>query len=93
VHDEWVLPFCPSVLLSVRTKELDMAKDRQGQDYITLQQVLKLMNVVQTGGQAKQLIQSGEVKVNSIVETRRRKKLYAADRVEVYGEVYQIGEE
>jgi ribosome-associated protein len=70
-----------------------MAKDRQGQDYITLQQVLKLMDVVQTGGQAKQLIQSGEVKVNGIVETRRRKKLYVGDTVEVYGEVYEIGEE
>lgn len=70
-----------------------MAKDTQGQDYITLQQVLKLMNVAETGGQAKQLIQSGEVKVNSHIETRRRKKLYPGDTVEIYGEVYQIGEE
>lgn len=70
-----------------------MAKETQEQDYITLQQLLKLMDVVGTGGQAKQLIQSGEVKVNSIVETRRRKKLYPGDSVEVYGEVYEIGEE
>lgn len=63
------------------------------QSYITLQQVLKLANVVETGGQAKYMIQNGEVKVNGAIETRRRKKLYPGDVVEVAGELYQIGEE
>ena len=61
--------------------------------YITLQQVLKLANVVETGGQAKHVIQNGEVKVNGAIETRRRKKIYPGDVVEVAGEVYHIGEE
>ena len=61
--------------------------------YITLQQVLKLANVVETGGQAKYMIQNKEVKVNGAIETRRRKKIYPGDVVEVAGEVYHIGEE
>ena len=61
--------------------------------YITLQQVLKLANIVESGGQAKYVIQNGEVKVNGVVETRRRKKIYPGDAIEVAGETYQIGEE
>ena len=53
---------------------------------IKLDQFLKLAQVVQTGGQAKQLIQGGYVSVNGIVETRRGRKLQVGDRVEVDGE-------
>ena len=42
---------------------------------IRLDQFLKLADVVQSGGEAKQLIQSGEVIVNGEVETRRKKQL------------------
>ena len=61
--------------------------------YITLQQVLKLANLVETGGQAKYVIQNGEVKVNGEIETRRRKKIYPGDVIEIAGEIYHIGEE
>ena len=53
---------------------------------IKLDQFLKLAQVVQTGGQAKQLIQAGYVLVNGVVETRRGRKLQAGDTVEVDGE-------
>jgi len=46
---------------------------------------------VPTGGQAKQLIQSGMVLVNQEVETRRRKKLSAGDVVSIDGEEYDVG--
>jgi ribosome-associated protein len=36
---------------------------------------------IPTGGQAKQLIQQGHVRVNGQVETRRRRKLVAGDEV------------
>ena len=49
--------------------------------------------MVETGGQAKYMIQNGEVKVNGAIETRRRKKIYPGDVVEVAGELYHIGEE
>jgi len=42
---------------------------------IRLDQVLKLLGVVTSGGQAKVLIQSGEVSVDGAVETRRGRKL------------------
>lgn len=52
---------------------------------LRLDHFLKQRNVTETGGQAKLLIQSGEVKLNGVVETRRRKKLSAGDVVEVRG--------
>ncbi|MEC7430323.1 MAG: RNA-binding S4 domain-containing protein [Planctomycetota bacterium] len=57
---------------------------------LTLDQFIKLCGVVGTGGQAKQLIQGGEVLVNGEVETRRRKKLVPGDQVEVAGELFQV---
>ena len=57
---------------------------------LALDQFLKLCGIVGTGGQAKQLIQGGEVIVNGEVETRRRKKLTLGDRVEVAGEVFEV---
>jgi ribosome-associated protein len=53
---------------------------------IKLDQFLKQMQVVATGGQAKLLIQGGEVTVNGEVETRRGRKLVAGDQVEVWGQ-------
>jgi ribosome-associated protein len=55
-------------------------------DYIKLDQFLKHMQVVSTGGQAKFLVQEGEVMVNGAVETRRGRKLVNGDRVEVMGQ-------
>ncbi len=56
------------------------------EETIRLDQFLKLAQVAATGGQAKQLIQSGQVQVNGLVETRRGRKLYHGDRVQVDGE-------
>ncbi len=53
---------------------------------LCLDQFLKLCGLVSTGGQAKLLIQGGEVMVNGLVETRRRKKLSPDDVVELGGE-------
>ncbi len=60
---------------------------------IQLDQFLKLANVVGTGGQAKRLIQGGEVKLNGEVETRRKKKLFPGDVVEVFDLVLEVGVE
>lgn len=50
---------------------------------IRLGQFLKLANIVQDGFEAKIRIQNGEVKVNSIVETRRGRQLKHLDIVTV----------
>jgi len=57
---------------------------------LCLDQFLKLRSIVETGGQAKMLIQDGQVKVNGEVETRRRRKLVATDIVEVGGEKWPV---
>ena len=46
-----------------------------------LDQFLKWIGVAQTGGEAKQLIISGFVSINSQVETRRGRKLKNGDLV------------
>src|SRR4028119_108107 len=46
---------------------------------ITLGQALKASDLVGSGGEAKVLIQAGEVLVNGEVETRRGRKLAAGD--------------
>jgi ribosome-associated protein len=57
---------------------------------ITLGQALKAANVVGTGGEAKVLIQTGEVRVNGEVETRRGLKLREGDVVEVGDERIEV---
>ena len=52
---------------------------------LCLDQFLKLNAVAESGGQAKVMIQGGQVKLNGVIETRRRKKLAAGDVVEVAG--------
>lgn len=53
---------------------------------LRLDQFLKFNALTATGGEAKFLIQSGEVKVNGAVETRRRCKLSPGDVVEIAGQ-------
>lgn len=57
---------------------------------IRLDDFLKYCGVVGTGGQAKVLIQAGEVLLNGRVETRRRKQLVAGDVVELLGERFEV---
>ena len=48
---------------------------------IRLDQFLKLLGWVESGGVAKHLIQGGQVLLNGQVETRRSKKLLVGDTV------------
>lgn len=59
-------------------------------DYIKLDQFLKQMQAVSTGGQAKLMIQDGEVSVNGEVETRRGRKLVTGDRVSLDGQTWVV---
>jgi len=49
--------------------------------YIKLDQLLKFAALCETGGEAKELIQSGGAKVNGEVCTMRGKKIVAGDTV------------
>ena len=57
----------------------------------TLGQALKVANLVGSGGEAKVLIQAGEILVNGEVETRRGRKLQKGDVVEVEAERLEVG--
>lgn len=48
-------------------------------DFIKLDQALKLSGLVLTGGEAKEVIQNGEVKVNGEICLMRGKKLREGD--------------
>lgn len=54
-------------------------------EYIKLQDLMKFCGLVGTGGEAKIVIQNGEVKVNGEVCTMRGKKLRAGDKVKFDG--------
>ncbi|WP_299078336.1 RNA-binding S4 domain-containing protein [uncultured Paraglaciecola sp.] len=57
---------------------------------IALYQVLKLEALVSSGGEAKLVIDDGQVLVNDIVETRRRKKILSGDTIEFNQERFKI---
>ena len=59
-------------------------------DFIKLDQFLKLADFVMSGGEAKVIIMSEEVKVNGEVCTQRGKKLRSGDVVEYNGEKASI---
>lgn len=60
---------------------MEIFKLRPDEEYIELNNLLKAFGWVATGGEAKIRIDNGEVTVNGEVETRRRKKMKAGDKV------------
>jgi ribosome-associated protein len=54
-----------------------------GPDGIRLGQLLKLANLVESGGEVRPLLAAGGVTVNGVVETRRGARLRAGDLVAV----------
>jgi len=61
-------------------------------DFIKLGQALKLAGLVESGVDAKFVIQDGLVKVNGKTETQRGKKLVAGDVFEFDGNIVKISE-
>jgi ribosome-associated protein len=59
-------------------------------EYIQLNQLLKLLGLVETGGEANQRILDGQVQVNQVVEYQKRKKLRIGDVVTFGAQVIEI---
>ena len=55
-------------------------------EFIKLGQAMKLAGLVNSGVEAKEVIQNGEVMVNGETDTRRGKKLYSGDTFSYKGE-------
>ena len=59
-------------------------------EYIQLNQLLKRENMAGSGGQAKEMIERGLVKVNGTTATEIRKKLRSGDIVEFDNVEYEV---
>ena len=59
-------------------------------EFIKLGQALKAAGLVESGVEAKEVIQDGMVTVNGEVDTRRGKKLYDGDVFEFEGEEFKV---
>lgn len=59
-------------------------------EFIKLQDLLKLASAVSTGGEAKIVVQEGEVSVNGEICTMRGRKIRPGDTVVYQGTTYQV---
>ncbi|MFA9391452.1 MAG: RNA-binding S4 domain-containing protein [Prolixibacteraceae bacterium] len=53
-------------------------------EYIELIKLLKLMQIANSGGQAKLMVENGEVILNGILESRKRAKIRKNDVLEIF---------
>ncbi len=60
------------------------------EEFIKLGQALKAAGLVESGVEAKEVIQDGLVEVNGEIDTRRGRKLYAGDVIVFDGEEIKI---
>jgi len=59
-------------------------------EYIELIRLLKVLNIANSGGQAKLMVDDGEVKLNGEIESRKRAKLRIGDKIEIFNEIIII---
>ena len=83
---------CPTPTAGGTIEGCIFEKIRINTDFIKLDALLKFAGLCETGGEAKELIQGGAVKVNGEVCTMRGKKCRAGDTVELDGQTVQIAE-
>jgi ribosome-associated protein len=57
---------------------------------IELCQFIKFAGLAASGGEAKQLVAEGSVQLNGVIETQKRKKLAAGDRVTLNGQTIVV---
>lgn len=54
---------------------------KEGEEFIELKNLIKLLGWVDTGGEAQTRIDDQQVKLNGVIETQRRKKIRRGDVV------------
>jgi ribosome-associated protein len=57
---------------------------------VELYKILKFEGVVSSGGEAKAVVATGKVKVNGVVETRKRRKMMSGEIIEYENKKYQL---
>ncbi len=63
---------------------------KSDQEFITLQALLQITDIISTGGMAKAYLAENDVLVNGELEDRRGRKLYPGDKVEAEGRTFVI---
>lgn len=76
-------------LRSFLVKEIKV-KLKPDAEFMTLNVLLKIEGIIETGGMAKLFLQENEVLVNGEPDNRRGRKLYPNDVVEIKGIKYII---
>jgi ribosome-associated protein len=61
-----------------------------GKEYIELNQLLKVVGLAYSGGEANHFIANGEVRVNDAIETRKRNKIKDGFKVEFDGQILLV---
>ncbi|MGB1004595.1 MAG: RNA-binding S4 domain-containing protein [Salibacteraceae bacterium] len=61
-----------------------------GNEFIPLNALLKMVNIAESGGQANMFITDGEVLVDGEVETAKRKKMRAGQVVSIFDETINV---
>lgn len=81
--------------MKIKAKAVKRKKEKVfiSTDFIRLDAFLKFQGISETGGQAKQFIQDGIVKVNGEACTARGKKIRSGDIVSVFSADYEITDE
>ncbi|OFX83356.1 MAG: RNA-binding protein [Bacteroidetes bacterium GWF2_33_16] len=59
-------------------------------EYIELIKLLKATNISGSGGEAKNIVEDGQVKLNGQIESRKRAKLRKGDKIEVFDKIIII---
>lgn len=59
-------------------------------EYITLAQFLKIVDLISSGGEAKDFILLNKIFINNIEENRRGRKLYKGDLIKISSKEYEI---
>ena len=59
-------------------------------EFIELIKLLKVTNICSSGGEAKHLVEDGEVKLNGELESRKRAKIRPGDKIEVFDQMILV---
>ena len=68
----------------------DIRKVEIYDEYITLAQFLKIVDLISSGGEAKNFILLNKIFINDIEENRRGRKLYKGDLIKISSKEYEI---
>ena len=68
----------------------DIRKVEIYDEYITLAQFLKIVDLISSGGEAKDFILLNKIFINDIEENRRGRKLYKGDLIRISSKEYEI---